>query len=56
MAGAGHDLLLAHTALVLDHETLPLHLRGRGGDADLADCGDSCHKSLLPELFGVVKK
>ena len=42
--------------LVLDHETPPLHLSGRGADADLADCCDSCHKSLLPELSGVVKK
>jgi hypothetical protein len=53
VAGAGRDLLLAQehgdTALVLDHEILPLYLRGRGGDADLADCGDSRHKSLLPE-------
>jgi len=42
--------------LVLDHETPPLHLHVRGGDADLADCGDSWHKSLLPELSRVVKK
>ena len=38
VAGAGRDLPLAQengdTALILDHETLPLHLRGRGGDAD----------------------
>jgi len=42
--------------LVLDHETPPLHLHVRGGDADLADCGDSRHKSLLLELSRVVKK
>jgi hypothetical protein len=33
-----------------------LELAVRGDDADLADCGDPCHKSLLPELSGVVKK
>jgi hypothetical protein len=35
---------------------LPLHLSGRGDDAELADRGDSCPKSLLPELSEVVKK
>jgi hypothetical protein len=44
------------TPLVLDNKTLPPYLRGSGGDAGLADCGDSCHKSLLPELSGVMEK